>query len=254
MSSLWLATLIAAVVFAAGAIGLELQRRIPESWTTGGSRDALGAVSGLFGLLLALVLGLLIWTAYGVYSTQKATMQTLALNLYKLDAAMKEYGPETKDFRKELEAGAQRAIAEAWGERNAEDFAVIVFQQALSGYKSREAYLDSLKPTSDAQKLALASAKAASPVLSQARAQMALALIDPISYPLLGLVATWATVLFFAYGLMTKRHPMTLLTFAVGAVGIASAMYLILGFSDPYAGLFQLSPAPIEAAIRAAAS
>jgi hypothetical protein len=251
MNSIGLATLIAAVVVAAGELGLEIQSRLPESWTTGGSRDALGAVSGLFTLLLALVLGLLIWTAYGVYSTQKATMQTLAFNLYKLDAALKEYGPETKDFRKQLEAGARRAIAETWGERDPEDFAVKVFRQSLSGYKAREAYLGSLKPTSDEQKLALATAKAATPALGQARAQMALALIDPISYPLLGLVSAWATALFFAYGLMTKRHPMTWLTFAVGAIGVASAMYLILDFSDPYAGLFQLSPAPIEAAMRA---
>ncbi|HXT07102.1 MAG TPA: hypothetical protein VN715_09220 [Roseiarcus sp.] len=253
MNSIWLAALVAVVVFAAGMIGHEIQRRIPESWTTGGPRDALGAVSGLFGLLLALVLGLLIWTAFGVYSTQKATMQTVALNLYKLESALKEYGPETADFRKQLEAGVHRAIADTWGKREGEDFAVNVFRQALSGYKAREAYLDSLKPTSEAQKLALAMAKAASPALSQARAQMALALIEPISYPLLSLVVGWATVLFFAYGLMTKRHPMTLLTFAVGGIGIASAIYLILGFSDPYVGLFQLSPAPIEAAMRAAA-
>ncbi len=253
MSSIWLAALAAVGVFAAGVIGLEVQRRVPESWTTGGSRDALGAVSGLFTLLLALVLGLLIWTAYGVYSMQKATMQSLALNLYKLESALKEYGPETNDFRKELEAGVQHAIASTWGERNREDFAVNVFRQALSGYKAREAYLNALTPTTETQKAALAMAKAASPPLSQARAQMALALIDPISYPLLGLVAGWATALFFAYGLMTKHHPMTLLTFAAGALGVASAIYLIIGFSDPYAGLFQLSPAPIEAAMRAAA-
>jgi hypothetical protein len=33
-----------------------------------------GAVTGLVTLLLALVLGLLIWTAFGVYSTQKASL------------------------------------------------------------------------------------------------------------------------------------------------------------------------------------
>jgi len=253
MSSLWLSGLVAAIVFAAGVLGHEVQRRVPESWTTGGSRDAIGAVSGLIALLLALVLGLLIWTAYGVYQTQSATMQALALNLYKLESALKEYGPETKDFRNDLDVGVKRAIAETWGDRDRKDFVVEVFRQALSGYKVREAYLNSLKPTTDAQKLALAQAKAASPPLSQARAQMALALINPISYPLVFLVAAWATALFFAYGLMTKRHPMTLLTFAVGAIGVASAMYLILGFSDPYVGLFQLTPAPIEAAMRAAA-
>ena len=44
-----------------------------------------GAVVGLMTLLLALVLGLLIWTAYGVLSTQKALIQTLAVNGLKFD-------------------------------------------------------------------------------------------------------------------------------------------------------------------------
>ena len=49
---------------------------LPESHTTGGPRDMTGAVVGLMTLLLALVLGLSIWTAYGVFSTQKASVQT----------------------------------------------------------------------------------------------------------------------------------------------------------------------------------
>jgi hypothetical protein len=46
-----------------------------------------GAVVGLMTLLVALVLGLLIWTAYGVFSTQKASVQTLAITDLKLDEA-----------------------------------------------------------------------------------------------------------------------------------------------------------------------
>ncbi len=60
------AAIVFAVVFAGGAIGVQLQRALPEAYTTGGPRDMIGAVSGLLTLLLALVLGLLIWTAFGV--------------------------------------------------------------------------------------------------------------------------------------------------------------------------------------------
>jgi hypothetical protein len=78
MGSLTLAAIVFAVVFLGGAIGLELQRRLPESFTTGGPRDMTGAVVGLMTLLLALVLGLLIWTAYGVFSTQKTSIGSCA--------------------------------------------------------------------------------------------------------------------------------------------------------------------------------
>src|SRR5271165_34538 len=95
MGSLALGAIVFALVFVGGAIGLELQRALPESYTTGGARDMTGAVVGLMTLLLALVLGLLIWSAYGVFSTQKAAVQTLAISGLKFDEALQEYGPET---------------------------------------------------------------------------------------------------------------------------------------------------------------
>ena len=58
---------VAAAIFAGGLIGLALQRILPEKHITGPSRDMIGAVVGLLTLLCALVTGLLIWTAYGVY-------------------------------------------------------------------------------------------------------------------------------------------------------------------------------------------
>jgi len=55
--SLALGAIVFAVVFVGGAIGLQLQRALPESYTTGGAGDITGAVVGLMTLLLALVLG-----------------------------------------------------------------------------------------------------------------------------------------------------------------------------------------------------
>ena len=90
MGSVTLAVIVFAVVFIGGTIGLELQRRLPESFATGGPRDMTGAVVGLMTLLVALVLGLLICTAYGVHSTQGASVQTLAISDLKLDEAFQD--------------------------------------------------------------------------------------------------------------------------------------------------------------------
>ena len=85
---------VAIAVFAGGTIGLILQRFLPEHFTTGGPRDMIGAVVGLFTLLSALVLGLLIWTAYGVYSGQNTAVQTLAAKVLQLDLALVDYGSD----------------------------------------------------------------------------------------------------------------------------------------------------------------
>ena len=90
-----------------GVVGLQLQSALPEGYSTGGARDMIGAVTGLVTLLLALVLGLLIWTAFGVYSTQKASIQTVAIYDLKFDAAL-NYLPTTRPRR--LAEGAEEYL------------------------------------------------------------------------------------------------------------------------------------------------
>jgi hypothetical protein len=83
---------VAVALFASGLIGVVLQRALHESFTTGGPRDMIGAIVGLLTLLSALTLGLLIWTAYGVYIGQNTTIQTLAAKVLQLDLALADWG------------------------------------------------------------------------------------------------------------------------------------------------------------------
>ena len=99
MTPLEFAIAVAVAMFAAGLLGLLLQRVLPEHHTTGGSRDMIGAVVGLLTLLCALVTGLLIWTAYGVYSGQNTQIQALASKVMQLDLALSDYGPEATPAR-----------------------------------------------------------------------------------------------------------------------------------------------------------
>ena len=107
MSSASFAIAVAVAMFAAGLLGLVLQRVLPEHHTTGGSRDMIGAIVGLLTLLCALVTGLLIWTAYGVYSGQNAQIQALASKVMQLDLALSDYGPDAN-------ADARRSSGMRW--------------------------------------------------------------------------------------------------------------------------------------------
>jgi hypothetical protein len=251
MNAFIIAAIVLAVVFTGGAIGLQLQRALPEGYTTGGARDMIGAVTGLVTLLLALVLGLLIWTAFGVYSTQKASIQTMALNDLRLDAALDEFGPETVEGHKILRAGIERTIVQIWGGEHDADFVTKNYGYALSSLKERETFLNSLQPSSDKQKAAQAEALQDASAIGQARLQMALAMVDPVNYPLLCVVVAWATCLFCGYGLLAKRHLMSYITLAVGALAIASALEVIIDLSDPYSGLLQVNPHPLIDVLKA---
>ena len=64
----------------------------------------IGAIMGLVSLLLALVLGTLVGSAYGVFATQKANIEKLCAASLELDLAFRQYGAETQPLREALRA------------------------------------------------------------------------------------------------------------------------------------------------------
>src|SRR5271165_6198267 len=150
------ALIVGLAVFAGGAIGLILQRILPENSTTGGPRDMIGAVVGLLTLLAALTMGLLIWTAYGVYSGQNLAVQTLAAKVLQLDLALDDYGPDATPMRAQLRQNLAKTIDEIWGADESDaNFVANNFAAAVKNLRDREKTLEGLHPSTDARKQAL---------------------------------------------------------------------------------------------------
>jgi hypothetical protein len=238
---------LGAIAFAGGEVGLVLQQVLPERLTTGGPRDMIGAVVRLLTLLSALVFGLLIWTAYGVYSGQNTAVQTLAAKILQFDRALIDYGPDADAGRADLRRELADTIKDVWGsDQGAAEFAAHNFAEANDDLRRKQSYLESLIPSTDKQKQALAAAMQTIDSIGQSRLQMSFALESPVSYPLIYVVIAWATGLFCGFGLMSRGSPMSIVALAFGAFAIASAVYVILDLSSPYSGIFRASPAPLE--------
>jgi hypothetical protein len=244
------AACVAAAVFAGGLLGLVLQRFLPEEHTTGPSRDMIGAVVGLLTLLCALVTGLLIWTAYGVYAGQNTAIQTLASKVLQFDLALEDYGPETKPARVNLRDRVEKTIRQVWGTHTSNaSFAAENLASAIKFMRDPEKALGHLQPSTDDQRQALATAKSTLDAIEQARLQMSFALAAPVSYPLLLTVVGWVFFLFCGFGLMSKGGAMPVVALAIGAIAVATAVLLILELSDPYSGTLRASPSPLEQAL-----
>jgi Protein of unknown function (DUF4239) len=243
-----LATAVA--MFAAGLLGLALQRVLPENHTTGGSRDMIGSIVGLLTLLCALVTGLLIWTAYGVYSGQNMQIQALASKVMQLDLTLSDYGPEANAARAQLRDALAKTIDQVWGATESDgNFAANNFASALQNMRARDKVLAALHPSTDEQKQAIAAATSASDALGQARMQMSFALSEPVSYPLVLTVVGWVVCLFCGFGLTSRGTLTSVIALAVGSIAVASAVLLILDLSAPYSGIFRASPAPLDQAL-----
>ena len=247
MSPEKIALAIAVGLFACGAIGLVLQWILPEKHMTGPSRDMVGAIVGLLTLLSALTLGLLIWTAYGVYAGQNAAIQTWAAKVLQLDLALADYGPDANAVRLQFRDALGKTIDQVWGsDVSSANFVAHNFEAALRNMRARQAALDALHPSTDEQRQALAAAKSTIDAIAQSRLQMLFALSTPVSYPLVLTVLSWVALGFLGNGLMSRGSPTSAIAIIVGACAIASAFYMILDLSDPYSGAFRVSATALE--------
>src|SRR5271154_3871547 len=150
-----LACAVALAVFAGGAIGLTLQRLLPDDFTTGGPRDMIGAVVGLLTLLSALVLGLLIWTAFGVYSAENLAVQTLAAKVLQLDLALTDYRPEASGGRALLRQELAKTLDPIWNANPSDsEFSAHNFAAAIGNLRHQDGLLNSLDPSTDDEKRA----------------------------------------------------------------------------------------------------
>jgi hypothetical protein len=246
--------LIGIVIFlltmAAGYAGLQVQGRLSPEHKSGESRGVVGQIAGLLTLLLALVLGTLIGVSFAYFSTQKTELEGFSAQILRLDQALAQYGPETKPLRDKIKAGIQKGYDTFWGGGDA-DPNLLSVGVPLANAQGISDFLATLKPTTDAQKAALASANAYASMVEQSRLLMSLQVASgPVSWILIAILVFWTVALFFAVGLFAEQNALVIAALAFGAASIAFAIFLILELGLPYTGLLRVSPAALEQAIQ----
>jgi hypothetical protein len=243
-----IALAVTGLIAAGGLLGLALQRILPEHYTSEKARDMIGGVVGQLTLLLVLVNGLLIWTAYGVYSTQQTELQTLAARALEFDLDMRQYGPEADQARNILRLDLVWAHEQFWGDDQSRAAAYDASYKAM-GDMNR--FLDSLQPKTPAQTNLLSEARANYAFIGEQRLLMSLQAATPVPWPLIYAVTFWSSVMFGSMGLLSKLSSMSIVMLGLGSASIGLAIFLILEFSKPYTGSIRVSPEPIEQAILA---
>jgi hypothetical protein len=133
-----------------------------------GSKEMIGAIMGLVSLLLALVLGALVGSAYGFFITQKANIETLCARSLELDLAFRQFGLETKPLRDMLKASMTGAHEAIWGSGATyrQQFDLGVY---MSRFERWNEMIASLNPHTPAQTQLLSSMIASSAAFQQTR-------------------------------------------------------------------------------------
>ena len=247
MSDLAIGAEAGVLTFVFGFAGMWLQKLLPEAHMTSGARDMIGAVMGLIALLLALVLGTLVGSAYGFYATQKANVENMAARAIQLDMALKQFGPEGDQMRAGMAGGFRQAYEAIWVKDL--DPNAYPISNLVETFTPVNLGLARLQAKTPEQIAALPTINVSAGIIVQTRLLMALQLASPISWPLLGVVVSWAMLLFAGYGVLARLNGTAVTAAFIGAFAVGSAVFLILELNQPFSGAFRIPAAPMQQAL-----
>ena len=148
------------------------------------SKGTVGAMVGLITLLLALVLGLLVYTAFTVYSTQQAEAQGLGPVVIELDDLLEQYGPEALRGRVGLREALGRSRRRFFGDVKRGPQAH-TYEETRATMHWMNTYFDSLQPATDRQRQLLASATDLAKKFAETQMLMTRQLANPFPQHLL---------------------------------------------------------------------
>src|SRR4029434_6094205 len=242
MSSIAVSLIVLACVFGGAMIGVFLRAALPQDHLSSESKDIVKLGMGLVGTMSALVLGLLVASAKGSYDTQSAELTQMSANIALLDRVLAVYGPETKEARALLRGAVARILDQMWSS------ASLSVPTAAGGEILYEK-IQGLSPENDTQRSLQGQALSMAVDLGKTRWLMYEQATTSVSMPLVVVLVCWLAAIFISFGLFAPFNATVVASLLVSALSVSGAIFLILEMYTPYAGLVQISDAPLRAAL-----
>ena len=82
--------------------------------------------------------------------------------------------------------------------------------------------------------------------LTQSRLALFAQAHDSLPAPFLAILIFWLAIIFASFGLFVRPNRIVIVTFIVGSLSVAGAIFLILEMERPFAGLLQISSEPLR--------
>jgi hypothetical protein len=249
------------VLLAGTGVGVLAKAHLPEEHKRHETLQLIQLVLGMLVTFAALVLGLLTASAKTSFDMIGNDFRAFAADLIQLDISLRQYGPQTEPVRNLLRRYTAAAIASTWPN-----------EPAPRGDYPRTAVTtrgdDALESTELGDLLYSANIAAHQLTAPDAFHQRVLddcldrfqhvvdarwRLIEEahssISQPFLTTLAFWLFIIFLSFGLIAPHNALAFVMITLGAVSIASAMYVIVDLDTPFTGTIVASSQPMRDAL-----
>ena len=249
MTSTMIALISLACIFSGTLLGLTLSRILPKHHLSDDSKDAVKIGAGMISMMAALVLGLLVSSAKSNFDSTNTAITQAGAKVILLDRDLASFGPESREVRVGLRQAVATMLAALWPEEKGPTDSAM---NALEHATTLEQLLDrirALRPQSDAQRavqthaLQLGNDLLLIRWLQIEQAQVGL----PIAF--LIVVLFWLTMLYTSFGLLAPRNATVISVMFIGALALATALFLIMEMNRPMAGTIKISSGPMRKAL-----
>jgi Protein of unknown function (DUF4239) len=237
-----------AVILGGAFSGTFLRNALPGRHLADDAKDIVWLGTGLIGTIAALVLGLLIASAKGSYDTQSSQVQHITADVVLLDRLLAQYGPEAHPIRELLRQAMDPLVERIWRENSALTAKDSPFA-ATAASEEAFAKIGELAAQTEAQHSLKARAIQLSTDLAQTRLLLFEQAGKSIPTPFLAILVFWLAIIFASFSLFARLNPTLVVALTVFALSAAAALFLILEMGEPFAGLMQISSAPLRNAL-----
>ncbi len=248
MSGTAIALATTGCIFGGTLIGLALRKIIPKHHLTDDSKDAVKVGAGMISMMAALVLGLLVSSAKSKFDSTNTAITEGGAKIILMDRALASYGPETAEVRKHLRRSVAAMIELLWPEELAPDSDLSMFERGVAMEKML-ARLRELKPETDAQRAVLQEAQNLGQDLLFIRWLQVEQAQTGLPLTFLVILLFWLTMLYMSFGLFAPRNATVLTVMFIGALSLATAMFLIVEMNHPMGGAIKVSSGPMRKAL-----
>jgi len=261
MSELSYAAIMLLILLGGSALGVFVQPFLSEHHRSQETTDLIRLVITMLVTFAALVLGLLTSSVKASFDVVDNDLRSFSINLIQLDRLMHQYGSETDSARALLRSYTAAAIASTWPTEPkppGDYYPTRVEPPSGNSIESVklgdmlaqiEIDLHGLNPDDSVH------GRQALVMVNQFEQLMRLRwrLIEEahssISMPFYMVLAFWLVILFASFGLSAPRNVLSYITILLGALSIASVVFVILDLDNPFSGLFMVSSQPMREAL-----
>ncbi|APA85851.1 DUF4239 domain-containing protein [Paraburkholderia sprentiae WSM5005] len=258
MSEIGSAILVFVLLLIATGLGVAVRPLLPEEHKAHETVQLVQLVIGMLVTFAALVLGLMTASAKAGFDTASNDMRTYAAELIEFDSTLRELGSAADESRRLLRQYTAAAIASTWPQEpapsgdyprelgppsNPQQLENVRLGDMLSAV-GRE--LRQLRTHDSLQERALDDALTQYRRVIDARWKIIEEAHSSISQPFFKMLTFWLCVIFLSFGLIAPRNALALVTISLGAVSIASAIYVIVDLDTPFTGPIVVSSLPLR--------